>query len=637
MKKKKLQSELIYNFMYNLIISLSLIILLMTLLMVRFIKIEENTKNNIILDYFSVHINSIVNEPVMIIESLIDYYQNHELLNATDNHNFLDGLIEHNELISDVYILNDSGKVVTTSPYQKDIINNDFSSHPFYFEAINSDSIYWSKIYFSQNNDNPFVSVSKKSDGYVFVCILDLAKVTDTISAIDIGADNYVAITDVTGRYISHTNKDFVKNRLFDPYYDILTKTETQNIKSVEYLGKKMYPSIRYISDTNWTIIVYQSQSEMVRMIARLIISGVGITIILCIFVLASNKRKFKKLYAVFEKLINSTKVISEGKYDYLIEPSEYYELNLIIKNFNEMTKSIQNREDVIKNTKEQILQIHKNLEDQVLDRTKKLEHTNLELEQSLVDLRKIQSMLIQSEKMATLGELVAGISHEIRTPLGALVTISSFMEVEIKNLESRFKDGTLSKSNLLKSIEKLKESIKLAVLNIEQTTNFVDSLKKTSISQINMAKSEFNVCEAIQDAITTMKMELKKANIILNLHCSEDIYIYNYKGGISQIIINLVNNSIKHAFYDSKTGHIDIYVSQNSGIDITIKDDGHGIKDEFLPKIFDSFFTTAYDRGGTGLGLNVVKSIITELYGGNIECISKVNVGTTFLIHIPK
>ncbi len=635
-KMKSLKKEFLLNSISYILLSISVTVIVITIIMIGFIKQEANTKNNAIMDTISAHVEMTLQEPVNMI-SYTENFFSHDVDHDSQLDSFLNFLLYQKYLVSNIYMLDEKGKIVSTSPPNNDIIGNDFSRYPFFYEVKNSDNTYWSNVFFSYETKNPKVSISKKFKDRVIVCSLELGEIAELLKSIDIGKDNYIALVDVTGRYIAHTDSTFVDNRLIDPYYNKENIIDSNN-DSIDYFGVQMNPNIRKIPHSNWTIIVYQSQKDILNSISKLVLSSILISLIVSIFAITLNRSKIEKLFSVINKITNGIKIVSNGDYENELALCPYNDLNNIINPFNEMTARLATKEATIRENEVKILEMNKDLEQQVILRTEELEFANEELEKSFSDLQSTQNMLIQSEKLAALGELVAGISHEIRTPLGALVTINSFMEVHVKDLDKLYTSGKLSKKHLRHFIDKITDSVALANMNINRTTDFVDSLKKTSINQLNSDKYEFNVCTVINDAVTTMSLELKKNNIEVNIECEEEIKIFASPNGISQSIINLIHNAIKHAFIDMESGVLKIIVTMNAEeLQIIVIDNGCGVSEENIPKLFDTFFTTARDHGGTGLGLNIIMDLLEKLYDGTIECESIINEWTKFTIKIPQ
>ncbi len=264
-------------------------------------------------------------------------------------------------------------------------------------------------------------------------------------------------------------------------------------------------------------------------------------------------------------------------------------------------------------------------------------EVTNSELKNTLETLQKTQEQLIQSEKMVSLGTLVAGVAHEINTPIGVSVTAASFMQENSKKLMELFETGKLKRSDMENYFKLSAETNDILLINLSKASNLIKSFKQIAIDQSIEEKRMFNVNKYINEVLLSLNPKLKMTKIKVNIDCPEDIEIYSYPGGLSQILTNLVVNSIIHAYDEGEEGTISIKIStEDHTMEFIYSDDGKGISKGTLSKIFDPFFTTKRGTGGTGLGLNIVYNIVTQQYGGSIRCESVFGNGTTFIINMP-
>jgi signal transduction histidine kinase len=264
-----------------------------------------------------------------------------------------------------------------------------------------------------------------------------------------------------------------------------------------------------------------------------------------------------------------------------------------------------------------------------------KIEKYNRRLEQMVEDRTK---QLINAEKMAALGELVAGISHEINTPIGTALTAASFLEKKATMLSMQLSTGDIRKSDLDSSLRNIDDAMKLVITNLTRASELIQSFKKVAVDRSSSDKRIFNIKEYLKDIATSLKPRLKKNAHVIEIEADEMLEIESYPGDLSQVITNLIINSIVHGFDENKkSGLIKIRaVKENGNLMIIYSDDGVGIPEENISKIFNPFFTTKRGTGGSGLGLNIVYNIVTQKLGGTIECRSTVGIGTTFTLTLP-
>ncbi|HEY9061056.1 MAG TPA: substrate-binding domain-containing protein [Pseudobacteroides sp.] len=259
------------------------------------------------------------------------------------------------------------------------------------------------------------------------------------------------------------------------------------------------------------------------------------------------------------------------------------------------------------------------------------------DLKEALNNLQRTQEQLIESEKLVSLGSLVAGVAHEINNPIGVGVTATTFMESNTVQLKQLFETNKLTKTDLTKFLEKNSECVKILIMNLQKASNLIKSFKQIAVDNTIDEKRSFNVREYVNDVILSLNSKLKKKNIKVNLECSEGLELICNPGQLSQIITNLVLNSVMHAYDEEESGEITIKFEKNEGnLLIEYKDDGKGMEAEVFEKIFEPFFTTKKGSDGSGLGLNIISNIIKQKFGGSIECESKYKQGTKFVIKLP-
>jgi len=269
--------------------------------------------------------------------------------------------------------------------------------------------------------------------------------------------------------------------------------------------------------------------------------------------------------------------------------------------------------------------------------RTQDLSRSNEELKLTLESLRQAQRHLVESEKMAALGGLVAGIAHEINTPVGVGVTAASALEDETRRLTALYRQGQMKKADLEQYISVSEQSSRMILNNLERAAALINSFKQVAVDQSSENRRCFKVRPYLEELMTSLRPTLKKTGVSCVIDCAEDIEIDSYPGMFSQIITNLVMNSITHA-YDEKPGGV-IRIAARKGGDrlmLEFSDDGKGMSGDVLAKIFDPFFTTRRGAGGSGLGLHTVYNLITQTLKGSIECRSQPGQGASFAIQWP-
>lgn len=313
----------------------------------------------------------------------------------------------------------------------------------------------------------------------------------------------------------------------------------------------------------------------------------------------------------------------------------------LLNEHYDQLKEKILERDDEIDariTAEKEILTLNETLELKVEDRTKKLKESNQELEKSMDKLKETQDTLIETEKMASLGELVAGVAHEINTPIGLSLTgITHFISTSDR-ISKLYEKDELNEEDFEKFINTSKELATSININLEKTANLVRSFKQVAVDQSSDGKREFELITYIDEILLSINNITKKYKVKINIDAPKAITIKGYPGVVSQIFTNLIMNTLKHGYDKIDVGAIDISIQDNADhINIIFKDYGNGISEENLAKIFNPFFTTKRDDGGSGLGLSIIYNLITKKLNGTIQCESTLGEGTTFSVSIPK
>jgi signal transduction histidine kinase/purine-cytosine permease-like protein len=261
------------------------------------------------------------------------------------------------------------------------------------------------------------------------------------------------------------------------------------------------------------------------------------------------------------------------------------------------------------------------------------------ELLHSLHNLEMTREELVQSEKLASLGGLVAGVAHEINTPVGITVSAASFLADKTKTVRQRVEEGTLQPSNLSAYLADAEESARLLLSNANRAADIIQSFKQVAVDRTSDEQREFNLRASLYEIVQSLQPRLKRTACRVSVDCPANIRVHSYPGPLGQVLSNLIMNSLHHAYGPGESGHIRISAQSESDsvIEIRCADSGAGIAAEHLAKIFEPFFTTKRGKGGSGLGLYVVYNIVTAKLGGSIRVQSTKGEGTIFVLRLPR
>ncbi|MGD9212596.1 MAG: PAS domain-containing sensor histidine kinase, partial [Desulfobacteraceae bacterium] len=276
-------------------------------------------------------------------------------------------------------------------------------------------------------------------------------------------------------------------------------------------------------------------------------------------------------------------------------------------------------------------LEKYKNhLEDLVKERTS-------ELKKSLDDLKQAQNQLVQSEKMAALGSLVAGVAHEINTPVGIGVTTASHLEQETRTFMEKYKSSQITRKEFETYAYVAEESSAMILSNLTRAADLIQSFKRVAVDQSNEIKTNFKIKEYIDEILKSLNSKFKKTKHRIVVNCQKDFEVNNYPGAFSQIMTNLLMNSLIHGFENIDEGIVTIQIERSDDTaQIEYRDNGIGISKENMEKLFEPFFTTKRGQGGSGLGMHVTYNLVTQTMKGTLTCFSSPGEGTRFVLSFP-
>lgn len=361
------------------------------------------------------------------------------------------------------------------------------------------------------------------------------------------------------------------------------------------------------------------------------------------------------------------------------VTDSEDNELRMLQQSFNQVIDDFVVSQEKLKGTREALRQANKKLDDQnlileqeVAKKTASLSQIMLDLEQQkdeLIanqrelrqenenrqyiedELRKrntelarnmemlnlIKDQLVESERMASLGGLVAGIAHDVNTPIGVSVTAASYLNERLVSLRAAFDDKTLSNKSMNAFIDEAEQASTLLLSNLNRASDLIASFKQVAVDQTSEAERLFNLNSYLHEILQSLKPTFKNTRHQVNIQCPADLEILCAPGVIAQIVTNMMINSLMHGFEHIEEGHISLAVSRDGGhIVMEYQDDGKGMSKEALTHLFDAFYTTRRNQGGSGLGTHIVFNLVTQTLDGSIEAFSEPEKGLRYVIRFP-
>jgi len=382
-----------------------------------------------------------------------------------------------------------------------------------------------------------------------------------------------------------------------------------------------------------------RSDNELITSQVNLVLGGVIISAVLTIILLLMG------LYALVNRNVavpikaftDFVERSSEGNVSTWVVQRETSleersdEIGQLYQSFNDQ------RDRLIKHEQE-LLDYRHELEATVSERTQALRKSNTELSDSLEKLKIAQDELLQSEKLASLGNLVSGVAHEVNTPLGISITAASHLSSEARQVQQQLEQETLTKSELVRFFDECLETCDLLSGNLARAAQLIRSFKQVAVDQTSDEQRNINLHTYVEEILTSLKPQYKHTPIDVINDIDQDIVLQVTPGALAQIITNLVINSLLHGFDDStKPGQIKVSSrSDRNTLSLNYEDNGDGMSADAQKRMFDPFFTTRRSSGGSGLGMNIVFNLVTGKLNGKIRLDSPVHQGCRLIITIP-
>jgi len=272
--------------------------------------------------------------------------------------------------------------------------------------------------------------------------------------------------------------------------------------------------------------------------------------------------------------------------------------------------------------------------ESRIRERNERLEAAVAHQQQELAEA---QARLVDSEKMAAVARMVTGLAHEINTPVGVALTAATHLGDRAANLERTYRDGLMSRSDFEGFLDAARESADLIGGNLQRAADLVSGMRQAAVDQAREEVRAVPIKEYLGDILLSLGPRLRERHAEVRLDCPDDLTVATDPGALYRILSNLVMNSLQHGFDGLLVGEIQVTArAHGAGLELVYRDNGRGMAPGDRSRIFEPFFTTARGRGGMGLGLHIVYSLVTGRLGGSIRCESRPGKGARFDILLP-
>ncbi|WP_158080812.1 PAS domain S-box protein [Pelomonas sp. KK5] len=284
-----------------------------------------------------------------------------------------------------------------------------------------------------------------------------------------------------------------------------------------------------------------------------------------------------------------------------------------------------------------ELQEMNASLDRRVHERTVALEDANRALEANFEHLRQMQAKLVQSEKLAGLGEIVSAVAHELNGPIGNAVTVASTLHGDTTEINQEMSAGTLRKQRFGSYLEAAAQGAQLLERSLQQAATMVSNFKRVAVDQGTATRRLFDLKSAVDDTLILLRPTLRKTPWQVQFDVPAGIEMDSCPGALEQVLANLIGNAVTHAFAGRETGAMKLDARvQGDAVELQFSDDGIGMSPATLARIYDPFFTTALDRGSSGLGMHITYNLVTGPLGGEIEVSSVEGQGSVVTLRLP-
>ena len=564
--------------------------------------------------------------------------QRYELFN--ENYAFLDIYTNSQTYFSTIYLTNSSGLITNIGlpnnrqQLRQNYISLDISQNSFYKNVQNSSQAVWSNTFLSAVTGRLSIAYSKPLFSGAIIGEISIEDFPNLVNNLAVQHGVTVMILDQNRQLIAHPDISLSHQQINLSNLKLVQQADKGEDISLpftfnkqEYIGT---PSI--IPGLNWMVITAQPRTEM-EAEKSAIYDILFITIITSIaaagFIAMLLAREF---LSGFAQVALQAQAVASGRYETNPNKSKIKEVQRLTNNLSKMSAAIEAREH-------EVTKLNQELERRVEERTEDLKQSNHELELTLQDLQLTQDQLVQSEKLSALGSLVAGVSHELNTPIGNSQMTSSTLSSSVRDIAARVKSNNLTQTSFNNFIDEMEQGTLIIERNLYRAAELINSFKQVAVDQASSKKRQFDLNQHIHDVLTTLHPMIKKAQIHVDADIPDNIKIESFPGAISQVITNLVQNSIIHGFEGRTDGKITISARETDDkhFQITVEDNGQGIDTKIKNSIYDPFFTTKRGSGGSGLGLHIVHNLTTKVLKGKVHVESELGKGTKTILNLPE
>lgn len=561
---------------------------------------------------------------------------------------FMDAIVAEGVTFDALSILCGNGRIVAISlpqhrrAFDQELLGADLSANRLFIRARDQDGLpVWSDGFLSLLSGKVTVGLAMRSGQYMVVGELSQQRLLRLLDGFGRDGETWVLVVDNRGRWLGATiQQENMEHFNYGALPLFRAVVAGQPLPPDEEIWGNRHLVGGVISDklgwvfaagipAGWDNYAYRTTTLLV---AIGFFGSLAIAFLLAPIWAGWMARPIRRLIEYAHSIAAS---------DYADAPparGPIMELNQLSADLGITARAIREREEGMARSAIEIRQLNAELEERVARRTAELSRANAELVATVGNLTAAQEQLVQSEKLAALGNLVAGVAHELNTPIGNALLATSTLADRLKEFRVTMQTG-LRRSDLDNLLATIATASDIGARNLYLAADLVTSFKQVAVDQTGAQRRTFDLAEVIREIVLTLQPTFKHTPFQIETKVPDDLTLDSYPGALGQVLTNLINNALLHGFEGREQGMIRIEAEATAGekIKLVVRDNGRGISADRQKRVFEPFFTTRLGHGGSGLGLHIVFNMVTGVLGGVLSLNSQEGVGTEITLLLPR
>ena len=545
-------------------------------------------------------------------------------------------LVQSQPAAESAYIISAAGKIETIAMAARlqasgDVANRrglDMSRNLLFLKR-NRTKASISPVFLSSVSEQLQVAVTAPLEyGALLVIEIGLSSLAREVNATVTGSDVLVLISDNSGQLVANPDANRQGQSVMLPI-EMINNLSRPSSTVVTWAEQRWLATSAPVGQLDWWVVVMRPEARVKAPIDSIVQLLLVATALLLLFSYAALVYATRSMQQATQTLMADARLLEQGT----IPPEHHFR----ILEWRQIDASLRTLAHALLNREALLQQSNDALEARVQQRTQHLEEVNAELNHAMLRLHATQDELVQSGKMAALGSMVAGVAHELNTPVGNARLVATTLLDRSLALTTMLAGERISRREIDQIARDFQNAAEIIDKSLGRAADLVRSFKQVASDQTSNQRRRFKLSDVVRENELLLSPRLLKAGVTLTVDVPSDLAMDSFPGDLGQVITNLVDNAVLHAYADRPGGSVDLHAEQQGDdvVRITITDQGNGMDSATMGRIFDPFFTTRMGRGGTGLGLSIVYSIVTKSLGGKISVSSDVGRGTTFTLEL--